>query len=198
MLGLAAALVLGFGLGCLAAGAVTGGLDGARSRAHYGRGYHHGWSDGKNRGVGACVDVPASHPYHALTRVAARSGAAGAAAGDAISVASSYQPSGQYQAGAYDCNDMAAQLWSACRQAGVSAFLVVGNTAVDNEGFAACDHCWVVVFCTDEATGREVTLAVDPQARLLGIVGDAVSTQYVEGFFYKDPSGLREDLGTRW
>lgn len=214
MLGLLGALAAGAGLGCLLARAAGGGAAGLRD-ASYDRGYHHGWRDGYDQGYAAARDGPLPSPAHALTFDEARAGAARAALGAALSVARSYQPSGLYRAGAYDCDDMAEELWAACGQAGVPSFLVVGNTRVDNEDFDECDHCWVVVFCVDEAAGQEVTLAVDPLAQLVGAVeglgaagipgaagGGAtlarVSAQYAEGFFYEDPAVLRKDLATRW
>ena len=214
MLALLAALVAGAGLGCLLARAVYGGAAGPRD-AGYRRGYHHGWCDGYDLGYAAAQGSPSTSPGHALTVDEARAASARPSVDDAAGVARTYQPSGQYEAGAYDCNDMAEELWTAFSQAGIPSFLVVGNTKVDNEGFDDCDHCWVVVFCVDESAGQEVTLAVDAQVGLVGAVDapsgsagalatagagtlPALSAQYAEGFFYEDPASLREDLGTRW
>ena len=214
MLALLGALVAGAGLGCLLARAATGGAAGP-GEAGYNRGYHHGWRDGYDQGYAAARGNPSTSPGHALTFHEARSASARASVEDAAGVARTWQPTGQYEAGVYDCNDMAEELWTAFNQAGVPSFMVVGNIRLDNEAFDDCDHCWVVVFCADESTGQEVTLAVDAQVGLVGAVdgppGSAgalatagagilpgVSAQYTEGFFYPDPSGLRQDLGSRW
>lgn len=198
---LLAALLVGGTLGYL--------LAGAAADAYFDRGYHRGWQEGYDRGYGdGCEDSPSS-PDHALTFDEARTASDRVAVSVAVAVARSYRPSGLYEADAYDCNDMAEELWSAFKEAGTASWLVVGNTRVENEGFADSDHCWVVVFCVDEATGEEITLAVDPQLALVGAIEAAsaaasagltggVSAQYAEGFFYGNPASLREDLGARW
>lgn len=222
---LLAALLLGFGMGYLLARAAAGAgvPPGGRAGSAYEQGYQDGWRDGYDQGYAASCDGPLTSPAHALTIDQARAASAAAPLAGAIHVAQGYRPSRQYEAGVYDCNDMAVELWTACRQAGVPCFLVVGNTGMDGEAFADCDHCWVVLFCAGQAAGQEVTLAVDPQAQLVGTVEipgsggptpagaaaapgaypaggptPAVSAQYAEGFFYADPAGLRADLGTRW
>lgn len=218
MLALLAALMAGGGLGYLVARVLPGppagpnaGGPGALSGAGYDRGYHRGWREGYDRGYAdASWDQP-SLPTHALTfdearAASAREASAREALAEATRIAGSYRPSGQYQADVYDCNDMAEELWQACSDAGITAFLVAGSTGVEHESFADCDHCWVVIFCTG-STGEEVALAVDPQASLMGVIGPegdedeataTVSAQYAEGYFYCDPAALRLDLGRRW
>ena len=217
MLTLLAALLVGGTLGYLLAGAAGGGGmqsgDEGFYDAYFDRGYHRGWQEGYERGYGDGREDSPSSPDHALTFDEARAASDRVAASRAVAVARSYRPSGLYEADAYDCNDMAEELWTAFREAGAGAWLVVGNTRVENEDFADSDHCWVVVFCVDEATGEEITLAVDPQLSLVGAIeaSDAaanvaasagltggVSAQYAEGFFYGNPASLREDLGARW
>jgi hypothetical protein len=220
MLTLLAALLVGGTLGYLLAGAAGGGGvqrgDEGFYDAYFDRGYHRGWQEGYDRGYGDGREDSPSSPDHALTSDEARAASDRVAVSAAVAVARSYRPSGLYEADAYDCNDMAEELWSAFREAGAASWLVVGNTRVENEDFADSDHCWVVVFCVDEATGEEITLAVDPQLSLVGAIeapGKAstpgaepasagltggVSAQYAEGFFYGNPASLREDLGARW
>ncbi len=215
MLALLAALLAGGTLGYLLTGAARGGGvqsgDEGLYDAYFDRGYHQGWQEGYDRGYGDGREDSPSSPDHALTFDEARAASDRVAVFGAAAVAGSYRPSGLYEADAYDCNDMAEELWTAFTEAGAgtASWLVVGNTKVDNEGFADSDHCWVVVFCVDEATGEEITLAVDPQLSLVGAIEAAnvaasagltggVSAQYAEGFFYGNPASLREDLGARW
>ncbi len=217
MLALLAALLAGGGLGYLVARAVPGptaataaGAPGGASGLFsdgYERGYHRGWREGYDLGRADASSTQPSLPTHALTFDQARAASAPATLSEATRIAGSYRPSGPYQADVYDCNDMAAELWAVCSGAGLPAFLVVGNTGAAGESFAECDHCWVVVFCAQPVTGDEVTLAVDPQLSLIGVVGPGsgcelcpapVSAQYAEGFFYHHPAALREDLGPRW
>ena len=223
-IGLLAAFLAGAGAGYLAARAACGGPPGLHD-ASGDSGYQRGWLDGYDDGCAQTRGPAHTSPDHALTFDEARKACSPVPAGRAMAVARGCQPSGQYQADVYDCNDMAAEFWAACREAGVPSFMVVGNTGMDHEGFADCDHCWLVVFCLDEATGAEVALAVDPGAGLIGAIESSgpaaspagpppgpgpgapatpagvpatVSAQYAEGFFYDSPATLRADLGTRW
>jgi hypothetical protein len=204
MLSMLAALLAGGTLGYLLAGAAGGGGvqrgDEGFYDAYYDRGYHRGWQEGYDRGSGDGREDSPSSPDHALTFDEAGAASDRVAVSGAAAIARSHRPSGLYQADAYDCNDMAEELWEAYSAAGAAAFLVVGDIKVTNEGFADSDHCWVVVFCVDEATGEEITLAVDPQVPLVGAIEAAggVGAQYAEGFFYDNPGSLREDLGARW
>lgn len=235
ILSLLAALLIGGGLGYLAASAshdptrersATARTEPGLFDAYYDRGYQRGWTEGYDQGNRDASEGQPSSPEHALTFGEAAAASPRVPLEDAARIARSYHPSGQYQADTYDCNDMAGELWEVYRNAGLASFLVVGNTGATNESFGDCDHCWVVVFCIEPAAGAEVTLAIDAQASLIGVIeaGDAgrggpappgptsssapgsslagltgtITGQYGEGFFYGNPADLKEDLGPRW
>ncbi len=196
------------------------GIDHGFYDAYYDKGYNRGWREGYDKGYQDGYENSPSSPDHALTFDEARTRTTRATLAKAVNIAESYKPSQLFQAGVYDCNDMAEELWNAYEAVGVESYMVVGNTKIRNESFLETDHCWVVVFCINEATGEQVTLAVDPQISLVGIVdgaygttGDAMnpeqeptsseppgqaSDQYIEGFFYAEPDNLRSDLRARW
>ncbi len=231
MLTLLAALLVGGTLGYLLAGAAGGG--GAQSGdegfydAYFDRGYHRGWQEGYDRGYGDGREDSPSSPDHALTFDEARAASDRVAVSAAVAVARSYRPSGLYEADAYDCNDMAEELWSRL-QGGRGRVLagggqhqggqrglrrqrsLLGGGVLRGRSHGGGDHPGrrppAVAGRGDR--GANVAAAVGPVAPgkastpgaeppSAGLTG-GVSAQYAEGFFYGDPASLREDLGARW
>jgi hypothetical protein len=188
--------------------------------AYYDKGYNRGWREGYDKGYQDGYKNSPSSPDHALTFDEARNGSSRVTVTKAVNIAQNYKPSRLSEADVYDCNDMAEELWNAYKAVAVTSYMVIGNAKMKNESFSQSDHCWVVVFCVNEATGEEITLAIDPQISLVGIIEGSdgaasdtmtpgqestsseppgkASDQYIEGFFYDNPSNVKGDLGPRW
>ncbi|MBT3362982.1 MAG: hypothetical protein HN929_13000 [Chloroflexi bacterium] len=113
----------------------------------------------------------------------------------------------QYVKNEYDCNDMAVDIWNMLGVGGddwepIKSVIVIGNLDEVKETYDQCNHAWLIIL--NKPPGGFVTIyALEPTNGLMyrhtGNDADVdPNAKYFEGFFYANPSGLREDLGDRW
>lgn len=188
--------------------------------AYYDKGYQRGWREGYDEGYQDGWNAFPPSPDHSLTFDEAEAMAVRVAVRIATDIARDYQPSHPYRADVFDCNDIAEELWNIYQDEEIRSYIVIGCKNLTGESFHDCNHSWIVVFCFDETSEYEYTLAVDPTVPVIGVVGEPMTLteyvmesdefmraltgvqyldeQYGEGYFYSNPADVRQDLRARW
>lgn len=126
--------------------------------------------------------------------------------GDLINVAREtnlqYLQTHTYIANETDCNDMAIDMWNMLWTQGIRSIIVLGNINQDTYAFDQCNHTWLLIFHLERDAASPWNLPLEPTNGEIYFRDDVVRNpqldRYSTGFYYIQPSDLREDLGENW
>ncbi len=110
-------------------------------------------------------------------------------------IGQAYYASHEIVPGVFDCNDMASDIWNMLYKEDIVSVIVIGSLeTIDRDPLEESDHAWLLIFDAD----GNIFYMEPTTGQLLFGDNDDFNEAYRNGWLYKDPADLREDLNYLW